>query len=321
MTMQIPLGKTLHVPSLSGDAVGLKPAFVDGNSDGGLTVIFDGQTVMNNVSFAPNGQSGNVSAGPGPSGSATMSNGGSFTYSSQIVINGGQPYVVISANHATTVGKHTLGVVQTNGACEPDQYSREQCISNTQGYVLAEGQATLNLGPGNNGSTALYLQGVMQSAYLCDAACDGQVGNPDPNGNFDITVFIADEAGDVINQQTLPSSQLVPYDNGSYQIVETDNQGIVTINQPSLSYNAPGNAIASGPYGENISITCNKMGTATVAAELLPTDPSSGGVSGFTYTSQNYPQAGSLLSAVGADEYFGNTLSVDCTATGSVTIE
>jgi hypothetical protein len=318
ITFAIPVNqKHLGVPSKAGRAIGYKPAFISGNSDGNITFIFDTSTSIV-VPFAPaNAPTPTSTPIPGPSGSVNLPGGGTFSYTSQFVADysgGNQEYAVVDAAYTTIPGTHTLGVVQTNGACQPDTYGRELCIPNTVGFVLAEGQTTLNLQPGTNPTTTLTLQGVMQSAYLCDAACDGQAGVY--TSGFNIQAFASDESGDAISYQS-NGGVAVPYDNGSFQLVETDGLGIVTISNPG-PFSVPNATNADG--GENFTITCSQVGTTTVAAELLSSDQSQGSVSGFTYTAQNYPQAGSTLSSVGADEYFGNTLAVNCTSTDVLTI-
>jgi len=321
ITFAIPLGITLRgAPSQSLSSRVKKPAFIDASTDGAFTVIFDNSTMLDAIPFQPNG---NVTEGEaGPSGSGTLPDGGSFTYAvtytftnSQGSGSGNQPYANVSLGYTTTPGTHTLGIVETNGPCEPDVYGRELCIPTTSGYVLTEGQTTLNLQPGTNNVSTLVLKGVMESAYLCDAACDGQAGTYGASG-YSITVFVADEAGDAIPYQTA-SGNPIPFDNGSYQIVEADGKNIVTITQPGTTYRTPGTADDS-LYGENISIACNEVGTTQVEAVLLASDPSSGSVTNFTYNANNYPAAASVLGSVGADEYFGNVLSVNCTA-GDVT--
>ena len=206
ITFRIPLGmKISGAPSQSLSSRGKKPEFIDASTDGAFTVIFD-STTLNAIPFTPNG---NVTEGEiGPSGSGTLPNGGSFTYgvtytytNSQGSGSGNQPYAVVSFGYTTSPGTHTLGVVETDGPCEPDVYGRELCIATTDGYVLTEGQTTLNLQSGPNNVSTLVLKGVMQSAYLCDAACDGQAGTYGTNG-YAITVFVADEAGDAIPYQT-----------------------------------------------------------------------------------------------------------------------
>jgi hypothetical protein len=292
-----------------------KPQFVSVSGNGTFDVLLDGTSVLN-ASFAPPvDSSGNPIPGPGPSSNVTLANGGSLTYTSTV----SSTAITVNATVTTLAGSHTLGVVQTNGACAPDPYGRELCIANNSGYVLSEGQASFTLVGGQAVTVPLYMRGVMESAFLCDAACDGGAGTPDANGLYHIIAYASDEAGDAIYRQTDSSGNVVPFDNGSYRLVETDGQGIVAIGGPAAIYNTPGSA--GGQYGQAFTLACNKVGTATVAMQLLSTDPSQGDVTGFSYTSQNYPAAGSILSTVGADEYEGNTLTVNCGGTANVVIQ
>jgi hypothetical protein len=285
------------------------------SGNGTFDVFVDGAQVLN-ASFAPPlDSSGNPIPGPGPSSNVKLANGGSLTYTSTV----SSTAVTVNATLTMLVGTHTLGVVQTNGPCAPDPYGRELCIANTDGYVLSEGQASFTLVGGQAVTVPLYLRGVMESAFLCDAACDGGAGTPDASGLYHITAYASDEAGDAIYQQTDSSGNLVPFDNGSYEIVETDGGGIVTLGGLAASYNTPGTA--GGQYGQAFTVACNKVGIATIAMELLSADPSQGDVTGFSYTPQNYPAAGSTLSTVGADEYEGNTLTVNCSGSANVVIQ
>ena len=310
MSRQVPLAIARQSSKLS-------PKFVSPYGNGGITMIIDGTTVMNDVVlFSSFDSNGNPPAGPWPSGSTQLPTFGSFTYTSMVTIDANlNAWVQVNGTLSTHPGSHTLAVVQTNGPCIPDQYNRELCIPNTNGYVLAEAQTTVNISLGT-GNIVLYPRGVMQSAYLCDAACDGQAGTPDAQNVFHLTAYVSDEAGAAIYQQTDAGGNIVPFDNGSYQIVETDNNGIVQLGGNTGPFSAPGNQDLYGIYGEKFTIQCLKIGSTVVAAELLPSDPSTGSVTGFTYTSQNYPQpqVNPILGSVGADEYFGNKLSVNCSA-------
>jgi hypothetical protein len=292
----------------------VKPQFISMSGNGAFDVFVDGTQVLD-ASFAPPTDSnGNPIPGPGPSSSVALANGGSLAYTSTVTSTA----ITVNATVTMLAGSHTLGVVQTNGPCAPDPYGRELCIANTNGYVLSEGQASFTLVGGQTITVPLYMRGVMESAFLCDAACDGGAGTPDASGLYHITAYASDEAGDAIYQQTDSSDNLVPFDNGSYSIVETDGQGIVTLGGLAASYNVPGNA--GGQYGQAFTVACNKAGMATIAMELVATDPSQGDVTGFTYTSANYPAAGSVLSTIGADEYEGNTLGVNCSTSGSANV-
>lgn len=303
--------------------------FIDGNaSNGAITMFFDGVEVMDHVSFGTSG-----TPGPGPSSSSSISlpGGGSFSYTSTISQGtGNQPWVTVNGTFSTYTGNHTIGVVQTNGPCIPDSYGRQSCIAGTDGYVLAEGQNTFTMQPGSNNNLALYLHGVMQSAYICDEdlsgnpVCDGGIGPVQSDGTYHLYAVVADENGTAITNQQVGGSTL-PFDNGSYQIAEQDQNGIVTITNAG-PFSGPGTD-RHGLYGENITIKCNQTGSTTVAAELAGTNtPLGGGVTGYTYAygtaaGDNYPAAGSILGAVGADQFFGNELNFSCDASGNITIQ
>lgn len=306
-----------------------RPMFIDGNdSNGAITMFFDGTEVMDHVSFGTSG-----TPGPGPSSSSAIAlpGGGTFSYTSTISQGtGNQPWATVTGTFTTYTGNHTIGVVQTNGPCIPDSYGRQLCIAGTDGYVLAEGQNTFTLQPGSNNNLALYLQGVMQSAYICDEdlsgnpVCDGGIGPVQSDGTYHLYAVVADENGTAITNQQVNNATL-PFDNGAYQIVEPDGNNTVSITNAGPFY-GPGTD-RHGLYGENISIQCNKTGSTTVEAELVGTNtPRNGGVTGYTYSygtasGDNYPAAGSVLGPVGADEYFGNTLNFSCDASGTITIQ
>lgn len=319
LTMRVPMTFAgIRVPSERGVQNGKrKPMFVDGNSNGAVNLYFDGTNILD---FSSNT---NPQVGPGPSGSGGLSYGGSYSWTSQIGQVGNQFVATVNVSYSTIPGPHTIAAVQTNGQCDVGQ---DPCWSNNDGYVIAEGKTTALLQPGSGNSTTLYLQGVMESAYLCDTACDGGSGQVDSNGDFDINVYVADENGTAIPYQVeADGTTVVPFDNGSYQIVTADNgsatgDNILSITQPQTSYSTPGQA-ASGNYGEGIKLHCLNVGSTIVQAQLLSSDPSKGNINAFNYTANNYPAAGSVLSTVGSDQYFGNTLHVLCNANGNINIQ
>jgi hypothetical protein len=321
ITFRVPIGVApVGAPSARSH---VKRYFLDGSSNGYITMFFDGTSVMNAQSFAGDGTPGDT----GPSGSATLPGGGSFSYTSQIVSgpNGSnQVYAQVTGNFATFQGQHTIGIVQTNGPClygngDPSQ---GPCLSTTDGYVLAEGQQTFMLQPGVNSTPVqMYLQGVMQSAYICDAGCDGSVGSMDSNGAYDLYVVPTDENGTAIPYQLeADGTTVVPFDNGSWQFEEADSNNVVDITQAAPSYSVPG-TVRHGSYGEDATVKCKAVGSATLAAVLVPGGPSAGTVTGFTYTSANYPAAGSILGSVGSNNYFGGPLTITCSASGSITVQ
>jgi hypothetical protein len=299
---------------------------MDRSANGDFQIYLDAQKVLA-ANFTPQWNSdGTPVTGPGPSAPETTTpDGGSISYTSDITATA----VNVTVNLKTVSGMpHTFGVVQLNGACMPDEYGRRSCLgdpSNTNGqpginngYVLAEGQTSFTLNAGaNNSPINLTLQGVIESAYLCDAACDGQAGQPDQNGVYHITAYPTDENGNAV-------TGTLPYANGKWDIVELDNQNRVTIKPDNPGpYSAPNpTQLASGNWwdAQKFTFTCNSTGDTAIAARLLQSNPSKGLVTGFSYTVQNYPQPGDVISSVGAATYFGNTLALHCEAYGSVGI-
>ena len=291
-----------------------RPMFVDGSSNGAVNLYFDGTHMLD---FSQT----TGTPGPGPSGSGNLSNGGSYTWSSVISDVGNQAVATVTVNYNTIPGPHTIGAVQTNGACP---VGGDPCMSNSPGYVLAEGQTTQVLQPGNNNATALYLRGVVESMYICDPGCQGQNLVVDSNGDYDLYVVAADENGTAITYQTFTDStgntQVVPFDNGTFSLHDT--AGILSIDKPG-PFSTPGTDHANGGYGVDIKVHCTKTGTTTLYAQLdgnggTPSNP----VTGFSVTpGTNYPTANQIVGSVGADEYYGNQLPLNCNAGGSITIE
>lgn len=321
VTFLVPIGNgPLSAPAARSH---VKRYFLDGNSNGYITMLFDGATVMNAQSFAGDGTPGDA----GPSGNSSLPGGGSFSYTSTIVSgpNGSnQVYAQVTGDFSTFQGQHTIGIVQTDGPCLYGNGDPAQgpCLSGTDGFVLAEGQQTFLLQPGVNATPIqMYLKGVLQSAYVCDAACDGSIGTMDANGAYDLYIVPADENGTAIPYQLeADGTTVVPFDNGSWQFVEADSNNVVSITQAASSYAVPG-TVRHGSYGENATVKCQGVGSATIAAELVPGGPSAGSVTGFPYTASNYPAAGSILGSVGSDNYFGGSLTITCSASGSITVQ
>jgi hypothetical protein len=332
ITFTIPLGNSSLRAPLSQDArhanaSARKPLFIDGNSDGGMSVYFDSVAIVPNVDFSA--QKGAL--GTGPSGGGTLANGGSFTYSSQIVKEGttNQLAAVVTVDYTTIPGPHTIGAVQTNGACT----GSDPCLKNNPGYVLAEGQDIFTLAPGTNPATALYLKGVAQSAFICDAGCTGGLGTPLADGSYNLDVVVADENGTAIPHQ-VDNGKPVQYDNGPYDIVTVDPT-VATVTDAATKallgdFAAPGthrhsqdsmNPNGNGTYGETVNVKCIKVGSTTIEAKLTATS-AIGSISGFTPTpGTNYPMAGSVLGSTGADNYFGGAMAINCSASGALTIQ
>ncbi len=279
---------------------------------------------------------------PNASGSFTLSNGQSGTYAFTLATGANLGYYVATLNLTLIPGPHTIGVVL-------------QDTPANNNFVLSEGQIAVNLVPGSNTAT-LSLNGVLDSAYLCDATCDGNIGTQLADGSWDVVVFVSDESGYAINYQTG-----VPFANKSNYSLEEVNSavrigpaspstnGIVEINEcstpgctaplaasgttgPNLvgpfftpgQYQTFNQGVGSGtPYiaGINANIKCVKPGTTYVAAVLNTSSPSAGAVNGFDYTSLNYPTPGEILAEVPASINFGNVLTVNCSANLSLTVQ
>ena len=327
VTMSIPLkngdGNTVRTPTALGSQSGttLKPTFVDGGSNGYVKVFFDGVQV---AAFP----TANLPSGPGPSGSANLANGGSFSYQSTISYVRNQPVATIAATYATVPGTHKIGAVQVNGPCA----SSDPCIPNNEGYVLAQGETAALLQPGQNADVSLYLRGVMQSAYICDyPACNGSGLTVDQDGYYHLYVVVADENGTAITHQVDASGSTIPFDNSYYAIVETGNSLLdirTEAGKPigGQSLYTPGSDRQSdngGSYGVAIKVKCNAAGTTTLIAQLGPDGGKSiAPIAGFAATSgTNYPTANIALGSVGADQYFGNQLSLSCNGTGALTVQ
>lgn len=326
MTVPLKSVSSVNTSAVSSDGT-KKPTFIDGNSNGSLQVFFDGLKVLE---YSTNG----VEEGAGPSGNITLSDGGSFNYTSTITLIRNQPVATITGSYTTTAGNHTIGAVQVNGACDPGV---QFCLAGNQGYVLAQGQAKVTLQAGKNKDATLYMRGVMQSVYICDDDCDGHEGKIDKtDGLYHLYVVVADENGTAIPYQTDAAGKAVTFDNGAYQLVEVPPAGqdallsIMDTTGADISgtwFQTPGqfrvDPDGDGSYGIGVNLKCNKVGDTKLIARL----GAGGGtpvqqVTGFTTTpGVNYPTANMELGSVGANQSFGNQLTVHCSATGNVTIK
>jgi hypothetical protein len=229
----------------------------------------------------------------------------------------------------TLPGKHTFGVNITG---------------NIPPIVLSEGQATYTLAPGPNTAQNLSLNGVLGSYYIqCDtpaniALNNGCAGSFDPTtGSYTLTAVAADFEGFPIPNQN------IPFDNGTFTVVETSATKILTLTNagpfaqpgtqllgPSGSWYVPG----TFAYGQPFQVKCNALGTATLALSISgngPTNP----LTGFTYAvfpepspvqGSNYPGAGVLPAGSKTSNSHGNQnvvtnlSSVSCDANLNLTL-
>ncbi len=310
---------------MKGEAV--RPQFVDAYSNGDFQLFMDGELVTTVNFQVQYDTKGNPILGPGPRGSEVSSlNGFSIlAYDYEVTAKGIEASIEVTA---LTNVSHTFGMVQRNGACIPesatDSYGRDlRCLgapdsANGQlgingGYVLAEGRTTFTLKEVSNTPIALTLQGVLESAHLCAAACDGKAGDPDASGVYHITAYPTDENGNAVQGK-------LAYANGWWDIQELGNQNLVTITKQNPGpYNFP-NTDKSGWDAQPFTFTCNAPGDTVIAARLLQTNPTGGLVDGFPYSKANYPEPGDYIGPVGADLHFGNMLDVHCAAPGNVAL-
>ncbi|RZT36648.1 hypothetical protein [Cupriavidus agavae] len=322
VTMTIPLKSVdrTRTPAAADAGTTKKPTFIDGDSNGLLKVFFDGQEVF---SFRTTGE---PAVTGGPSGTATMDNGGTFNYSTTISLVNNQPVAKVVGTYKTTPGNHTIGAVQVNGPC-----TVAHCIADNEGYVLSQGQATVRLQPGDNGAATMYMRGVMQSVYICNDNCNGQTGPIQSDGLYHLYVVVADENGTAIPYQESSPGHPVPYDNGAYQIVEvpTNTPKLLEITDPegdriteNTWFSSPGlfRKFGTEGYGIGVRLRCVGVGTTRLIARL--------GAQGGTpvvkvdkaMEARHYPTANMELGPVGANQQFGNQLTVNCEASGAVTV-
>ncbi|MHB1797005.1 MAG: hypothetical protein ACYCUI_01765 [Vulcanimicrobiaceae bacterium] len=353
-----PLGTT---QSRNAQAHLVRPLYVSPETSS-MSLLIDGHSALNDFQIPDLGT--DATPPPNTSGSFTLADGQTGTYAFALGNGSSQGYYVATINLTLVPGPHTIGVVL-------------QDTPANNNFVLSEGQTNYTLASGSNAPATLYLRGVMDSGFLCDATCDGNIGPLQPDGSANIEAFVCDEGGWCMPYQ-VESDNVTPvlFDNGSYSIQECDtiggsrptetcsgNTGIVELTGcgtgASISYDpAPpacvpqpsANADGSlGPFtypgqyqvenqvgtnctsastplcyvaGELVNIRCLKQGTTNVAMVADATDPSTGSVTGFTYTSTNYPTTpDQIFGAVPAYPSFGNHLAVNCTANLALTVQ
>jgi hypothetical protein len=357
ITFRIPeKGSGVRAPesgARSNGAQSVKPQYISAETSA-MTLIIDGSVAINDAQIPNLGT--DATPPPNASGSCgTLPNGQSCSYSFVLGTGSNQGYYVATISVTLIPGPHTVGVVL-------------QDTPANNNFVLSEGQANYTLVPGSNTPATLFLEGVMDSAFLCDATCDGQIGAPAgqlADGSYNVVAYACDEGGWCIPYQTDNNSNAVPFDNGgNYSLTECDtvsgktctgNTGIVQLEtcdtggSTPVAFGANGGeglgppaactpAAGSGPFtipgqyryanqgtsvnylmGMVTNIKCLKPGSTNVA--MIYNGPSSGGVTGFSYSSSNYPTAGQIISSVPAYPSFGNTIAVNCSANLTITLQ
>jgi hypothetical protein len=334
--------KTNQHTGISANVATPKPQFMDSIAftapGSALQLYLDTHNVAT-ISFTgiATDSDGNLQPGPGPSATSTSTpDGGSISYHSTIT----STEIDVTVN-LTTISEmqHTLGIVQTNGAC----VGTDPCIANNSGYVLAEGQTsfTLNTGSSNSG-VSLTLQPVLEAGFICPTGsyplgCNGTPGALGTDGWYHITAMPTNENGVTAIPQTKPADwapYLTAYGNGAWQIEELDENHVVDLEPDTdLGTDSLGPYITpkpiqrpSGYYwdGQYAKFKCQKNGTAIIGMRLYPGAPGSKAVKadGFTHNSNNYPDAGALLGSTGSDIFYGNGagMTVQCNMYGSVAI-
>jgi hypothetical protein len=298
-----------------------KPLYVSPDT-AAFTLSVDGNLVFNGVSATTPASRGTTNI-PNETGTASYSVSNTTNTAPQGT-NGTGSYYTISMNVNAQPGTHTIGVVMTAA----------------DGFVLSERQKTLNLTAGINAPSTYYLHGVVDSAFWCDAACDGGTGQESSAGVYTLDVFATDHEGDAIAYQQ-NSGDIAAFDNGPVTAVETDNNNIVTIGNGGPFAN-PGNAFTvdyqeggqAVQEGWPITLQCQNVGSTTVALEVGP--QAAGPVSGFNYSAQintsadpvnpnapvynpyPTPQTGvyttpnQLVGTVPVAQDFGNELNIVC---------
>jgi hypothetical protein len=231
----------------------------------------------------------------------------------------GVAYYQISLVFQLLPGQHTVGVV----------------LQAADGFVLSEAQASYTLAAGSNTAATMALQGVADSAFICDwfspGVCDGGLGAMDADGTYHEVAFVADHEADVLMQQTI-GGNVLPLANGPWSLAETDGKNIVTITNAG-PFSDPGayanvasstqqtTAVGSWYSGQPITIKCNVVNASTTISVQVGKS-AQGQVTGFDYTNK-WTTPGQFIGAAtpSAVTGQGNTMTFSCDAGLSLTVE
>jgi hypothetical protein len=319
-----------------------KPLYVSPDT-AGFFLFMDGQAIF-----------GTVSTGSAPNTAATFATG---THNSSATIpGGGTASYTVTQQSGTGTGctvttcsnPYTYDTVTASLHVLPGSHTFGAVLTAADGFVLSEAQESQTLNGGANTPATFYLMGVVDSAFWCDAACDGGTGPANSDGSYTLAVFGTDHEGDAIPYQTVGSTP-VTVDNGPLKLVETDTNNIVTIT-PGGPFTNPGNANtvtyteagqATILSGWTANVKCVNVGSTTVALQVGPN--STGGVTGFNYsadivssadpvnpaspvynpfatpTTRVYTDANQYVGTVPVQQDFGNELLVSCDASLGIT--
>jgi hypothetical protein len=253
-------GNNIGTSSVSTQAVATRKPMEISPATDKFALMIDGVEIVKDVEVANYNNAGIVDA-----------NGNSVA----LAVTSFSSYFTVTATMTTTPGSHLFGVVLKSG---------------NPAYVLSEAQATYTLVPTFSGQSAqtlgtLTLLPAMGSGYIeCDTFAENS-GSPAGscnngqnfiNGVYYLTAVAADYDGFPIVSQGSTA-----FDNGSYSVVETDGNGIVTLGSNG-PFSSPGSWL-TGPssswvdsldpgatfqYGNRFTATCNKVGTASLALQL-----------------------------------------------------
>lgn len=166
------------------------------------------------------------------------------------------------------------------------------------------------------GSTLSPSSGTIGSGYIeCDTAPNIAAGNncnnfanfypaaaPATGGAFVFTAIAATAAGNPIAEQLVNGSSAA-FPNGAYRVVESagDNPQIVSVSGGPWS--TPGSQLsgADGSYGNHVSIACVRTGKGNLELQLVT-------------------GSGTLPLPLGTRAFASNTTTVNCSASGAITV-
>jgi len=183
-------------------------------------------------------------------------------------------------------------------------------MGSSSSVVPAQSQALSSTG------TLSAAIGTMASGYIeCDTQAHTAAGNncdgfanftaatpPASGGAFTFTAIAATATGAPIAQQ-LSNGGALSFANGSYRAIEAPSDGAAIVSIAGGPWSMPGSAFAAaaGSYGNTFSVTCTHVGTANLQLQVVANG-----------SAQVLPLA--------AVAYATNTMTVDCSASGSITV-
>ncbi len=265
----------------------VKPQYVSAGT-AAMSLLVDGVLALDDFQFP---------AVLPASGGFTLTNGQSGTYSFAVGTSTNLGYYVVTIAFTLIPGPHTIGVVL-------------QDTPANNNFVLSEGQAAYTLVPGANNAATLYLEGVMDSGFWCDANCDGTpLESPLADGSWDLSVFVSDENGYSLFSQVGNNGNAVSFDNGSsYSMQECDT---ITGSPTSLPEGCSGNAGI-------VQLTACGTGEA-LALDPVPADCAvNGDIGPFTYPGKYQSFSQGVGNAAG---YIGGELvNIKCLTPGTTTV-